>query len=177
LRKLLGSRYELSLILIAGSLMLLVAIVIGNSMGNKVLGQIASRASFATTPVPIPTHSAGDEANQVLARRRQVLSVATDPGFPDPRVTPEPPPPETPRPAPASAKPSPTPSDDDGGTPNPADDYTSPPLAIPLESEPASDQSPGPDVSGSPRPGESPIPHQAPARGFPSLPPNSNPTP
>jgi hypothetical protein len=168
LRKLLGSRYELSLLLIVGSLVLLVAIVIGDSMGNKVLGQIASRASTETTPVPIPTVSAVDEASQVLARRRQVLSVATDPGFPDPRITPEPPPPATPRPP--SPTPSPSPTEDDGGTPDPSEDYTSPPLAIPLES-----QSPGvdasPDVQGSPRPGESPGQHQLPARGFPSLPP------
>jgi hypothetical protein len=169
LRKLLGSRYEVSLLLIVGSLVLLIAIVIGDSMGNKVLGQIASRASSATTPVPIPTASEGDEASQVLARRRQVLSVATDPGFPDPRVTPEPPPPPTPRPTPS---PSPSPTDDDGGTPDPSQDYTSPPLAIPLESQsPAVDASPA--DTASPRDGQSPGPHQLPARGFPSLPPST----
>jgi hypothetical protein len=170
LRKLLGSRYELSLLLIVGSLVLLVAIVIGDSMGNKVLGQIASRASTETTPVPIPTASAGDEASQVLARRREVLSVATDPAFPDPRITPEPPPPATPRPPSPSPKPSPT--EDDGGTPDPSQDYTSPPLAIPLES-----QSPGaeasPEDTASPHDGQSPGPHQLPGRGFPSLPPNT----
>jgi len=169
LRKLLGSRYELSLLLIVGSLVLLIAIVIGDSMGNKVLGQIASRASTETTPVPIPTASVGDEASQVLARRREVLSVATDPAFPDPRITPEPPPPATPRPTPT---PSPSPTEDDGGTPDPSEDYTSPPLAIPLES-----QSPGaessPEDTASPHDGQSPAARQLPARGFPSLPPNT----
>jgi hypothetical protein len=169
LRKFLGSRYELSLLLILGSLVLLVAIVIGDSMGNKVLGQIASRASSATTPVPIPTPSEGDEASQVLARRHEVLSVATDPGFPDPRVTPEPPPPATPRPSP---RPTPSPTPDDGGTADPADDYTSPPLAIPLASESPEDQ-PSPDASTSPHAPDSPAAHQLPARGFPSLPPTT----
>jgi hypothetical protein len=173
LRKLLGSRYELSILLIVGSLVLLIAIVIGNSMGNKVLGQIANRASFSTTPVPIPTPSAGDEEGQVLARRREVLSVATDPAFPDPRVTPEPPPPPTARPSP---RPSPTPTEDDGGTPDPADDYTSPPLAIPLASQSPGDH-PSPDDSASPRAGDSPAPHQPPAHGYPSLPPVSEATP
>ena len=181
MRKLFGSRYELSIVLIAGSFILLVAIVIGNSMGNKVLGQIASRASFSTTPVPIPTPSAGDEASRVLARRHEVLSVATDPGFPDPRITPEPPPPETPRPVyvnTATARPHVSPTEDDGGTPDPADDYTSPPLALPLASHaPEEDPSQAPDETVSPRAAESPVAHSAPARGYPSLPPATNPSP
>ena len=164
----------MSLLLIAGSIVLLGAIILGNSMGNKVLGQITSRASISTTPVPIPTASAGDEtAAEVISRRHQVLSVATDPGFPDPRITPEPPPPETPRPSP---KPSPTPTFDDGGdpTPLPTDTfgYTSPPLLVPIASHPPDETSP-PDENGSPRPSESQAPHSS--RSLPSLPPATSP--
>ncbi len=155
--------------------MLLAAIFLGNSMGNKVLGQITSRASFSTTPVPIPTVSAGEEtAAEVISRRHQVLSVATDPGFPDPRITPEPPPPETPRPTP---KPSPSPTFDDSvPTPEPLESnggYTSPPLPIPIASHPP-DESPAPDENGSPRPSESQAPRAS--RVYPSLPPAAAPT-
>jgi hypothetical protein len=172
LRKLLGARYELSLVLIAGSIVLLAAIVIGNNMGNRVLGQVASRVSADATPVPIPTPSAADAGGQVLATRHSVLSVATDPGFPDPRVTPEPPPPATPKPSP---KPSPTPTDDTGGdgdppSPGPTPTYTSPPLAIPLESH-SPDESPAPQDGASPQhPSETAAPRPAP-RAYPSLPP------
>ena len=175
-RRIFGTRYEISFVLITGSIVLLVAILVGNGMGNRVLGQIANRASSSTTPVPIPTPSADDvsKADQIN-RRHEVLSVATDPGFPDPRVTPEPPPPATPRPTP---KPTPTPTYNDGSeaTPNDSDPnrYTSPPLPMPIAShEP--DETSSPDGETSPRPGETAAPR--PPRGYPSLPPGAPPTP
>jgi hypothetical protein len=176
MRNILGARYELSLLLIAGSIVLLIAIAVGNSMGNHVLGAVTSRAAFSSTPVPIATPSAAsDEQGDVLNRPHQILSVATDPAFPDPRITPEPPPPATPKPSP---KPSPSPTFDDNAEPSPDDSdapYTSPPLPVPLVSHDP-DESPAPDDSASPRAGDSPAP-RPPSRVYPSLPPSNGPTP
>ena len=125
-----GPRTGLSTVLILGSIVLLIAIVVGNNMGNRVLGQIPERVpTLGATPLPSPTSSAfGNNASQALWKRRQVLSVATDPAFPDPRVTPEPPAPATPRPTPKpTPKPSPTPTSEPSHS-----NYTSPPLPIPL---------------------------------------------
>ncbi|MBD5634635.1 MAG: hypothetical protein IAI49_09170, partial [Candidatus Eremiobacteraeota bacterium] len=132
-----GPRAGLSSILIVGALVLLVAIAVGQNMGNRVLGQIASRpVSLSATPIPSPSASAAGASgllNGALWKRREVISVATDPGFPDPRVTPEPSPPPTPRPTP---KPSPTPTEEPVPAPDDPGDggdrYTSPPLPIPL---------------------------------------------
>lgn len=137
-----GPRAGLSTVLVCGALVLLTAIAIGNNMGNRVLGQIANRGPGAVvTPVPSPSVGDEDNADQVLWKRRRVLSVATDPAFPDPRVTPQPPPPPiTPRPAPQQTRtPRPTPSalEDEAAPP-----YTSPPMPIPLVSHPAGETSP-----------------------------------
>jgi len=157
-----GPRAGLSTVLIAGAIVLVIAIAIGNGMGNRVLGQISGRApSYTTTPLPTATPTGGeDAARQVLWKRRQVLSVATDPAFPDPRVTPEPPPEPTARPrrtavaapkASASPTPSATPS-----SPLPNSGYTSPPMLIPMKSH-AHDESPSPEPeSGSPGPSAGP---------------------
>jgi len=148
----LGPRAGISTVLIAGAIVLLVAIAIGNNMGNRVLGQIGSRAEGAVaTPVPSPSASAQDDGvSRVLWKRRQVLSVATDPAFPDPRVTPEPPPPPpTPRPTPRQTRtpvPSPSALDDGEGTTPP---YTSPPMPIPLVSHQPGETTP-PDEEASP---------------------------
>jgi hypothetical protein len=97
-------RTFLSASLILGALVLLVAIVVGNQLGDRVLSQVTER----TQPLPtlvIPTAvPAPSEAPQVW-KSAQVTAVATDPHFPDPRVTPPPPP--TPRPTP-TPRPAPT---------------------------------------------------------------------
>jgi hypothetical protein len=159
----LGPRAGISTVLIAGAIVLLVAIAIGNNMGNRVLGQIGSRAAGAVaTPVPSPSASAEDDGvSHVLWKRRQVLSVATDPAFPDPRVTPEPPPPPpTPRPTPRQTRtpvPSPSaPSDGESTVP-----YTSPPMPIPLVSHEPGETTPpdeGASPSVAPRASPSPTP-------------------
>src|SRR5580704_14765643 len=101
-------------------------------MGNRVLG-LATERGPAIVATPVATVVPTDQPNPpgaVVWKHTQVVSVATDPGFPDPRVTPEPPPPPpTPRPTP---KPTPTritPPPDVEGSKAP---YTSPPLPIPL---------------------------------------------
>jgi hypothetical protein len=145
-----GPRSGLSTLLILGAFVLLVAIVIGNGMGNRVLRQVAHTAEDPT-PVPLATPSPDDEGgpNTLTLRRRHVTSVATDPAFPDPRLTPEPSPPPTPRPAP---KATPTPSPEPTPPPEPTDDvapYTSPPLAFPLVKHSPGETSP-PDDTASP---------------------------
>ena len=151
-----GPRAGLSTILILGSIVLLFAIVFGQSMGNRVLSQIASRPSeISATPVPSPSSSADDERTTPLWKRHQVISVATDPAFPDPRITPEPTPPPTDEPR-----------------------YTSPPLPIPLVSA-APDESPPADEPASPAPSPTPTARGAKprpeftGRGYPSFPPST----
>jgi hypothetical protein len=145
-----GRRAGLSTVLIMGAVVLLISIAVGNSMGNRVLGQIAARAP-EVVPTPMISASAdpGGALNQALSVRHSVLSVATDPGFPDPRVTPEPSPVRTPPPAPKrtpTPKPSPEPSDD---STNAASEYTSPPLPIPIVSHDPGEIS---DPNGEPLP-------------------------
>ena len=114
--------------LVGMGIILLVAIVLGQQIGNRtIFGQTERKVEIpgqTITPVPEESMSANtNEATLKNWKRLQVVSVATDPAFPDPRVTTPPPP--TPRPTPS---PKPTPS------PSPPDLYTSPPLALPLAS-------------------------------------------
>jgi len=155
-----GPRAGLSTILILGAVVLLLAIEVGNNMGNRVLGQVASQVpALSTTPVPLPSASPDDPQTQVGWSRRQILSVATDPAFPDPRVTPEPPPPPTPRRTPKpTPKPAVTPSAlDIYASPTPL--YTSPPMPIPLVSHEPGETSP-PDAEEEATP--SPLPSASP---------------
>ncbi len=181
-----GPRAGLSSVLIAGAIVLLIAIAVGQNMGNRVLGQIATRpmvlpATAIPTSSPTPDDGSG-QANAALWKRHEVISVATDPGFPDPRVTPEPPPPETPRPAPkAKPSPKPSPTADNSGAEgeHPVPLYTSPPLPIPLVTgspEPgATDELP---TAATPTPlatgrGAAAVRSSANAKGYPTLPPYS----
>ncbi len=139
-----GSRPRLSLLLFFGALALVIAIVIGNRLGSGVIRGVAERVPVdAVTMVPVNAPSDDGGASMLRLKRRSVLSVATDPAFPDPRITPEPTPKPTPRPTPKptpSPAPEPSPSDDtfpDAGSPPPLD--TSPATPVPGDSP-----SPGP---------------------------------
>ncbi len=148
-----GPRAGLSTLLVLGSITLLIAILIGNGMGTRVLRQVSNAPDLLATPIPITTPSPGDAGGPGLLtfRRRHVTSVATDPAFPDPRLTPEPTPVPTPRPTP---KPTSTPT-----LPPPPEEpselapYTSPPLAFPLVKHSPGETSP-PDDLDSPSPAE-----------------------
>ena len=138
-----------SVLLIAGALVLLISIFIGQKLGDRVLLQTESRTPVGTaliTPVPAPEEtSAGPLRNW---KRLQVVSVATDPAFPDPRVTPPPTP--RPPPPPPAATPKPVPTVTPEGAPPPGGEYTSPPLPMPL-------------VSHTPEPEGSDVPTLSPA--------------
>jgi len=155
-----GPRASLSTVLIIGAAVLLVSIAVGNSMGNRVLSQIPGRVpDFVASPAATPTEDPADSAAaKVLWKRRQVLSVATDPGFPDPRVTP--PTYAAPRARPR-AQPTQSPSASTSAEPQTEDTatdgshYTSPPLPIPIVSHAPGEQS---DPYGEPLPTASPSP-------------------
>jgi hypothetical protein len=105
---------------------LLVAVAVGQQIGeHTIFGATERRVEIPEqTITPVPEDTAGaDEAISRNWKRLQVVSVATDPAFPDPRVTPPPTP--TPKPTP-SPKPTASPS------PHPTYLYTSPPLTEPL---------------------------------------------
>jgi hypothetical protein len=131
-----------SITLILGAVVLLVSILLGQKLGDRVLLQTERRVPIAganLTPVP--------ETNPTQApllknwRRQQVVSVATDPAFPDPRVTRPP----TPRPPTARPTPQPTPSPQAVTVP-----YTSPPMPIPLVSHDPNEIETEPPTPGPP---------------------------
>jgi hypothetical protein len=132
------SRGFLSGSLILGALILLGAIIMGNQLGDRVLSQITERTQPLPTPVlptAVPTQSAAPESWKTV----QVTSVATDPHFPDPRVTPPPPP--TPKPT-ATPRASPTPGPFERlFAPEPANSGRASPPAAPRPAEsPAANQ-------------------------------------
>jgi len=147
-----GPRTNLSATLVIAAVTLLVAIAIGNEMGNRVLGQATERGpAIAATPVGSPLAAATGDAGGASWKHEQIVSVATDPAFPDPRITPEPPPPPPARtPAPRQT-PSPRPAAAATATASHAP-YTSPPLPFPIAThseEPAASaqESPSPEPS------------------------------
>ena len=105
--------------LVGMGIILLAAIVVGQEIGeHTIFGATERRVEIPEQPItPVPADTPGtDEAISRNWKRLQVVSVATDPAFPDPRVTPPPTP--TPKPTP-SPKPTPT---------KPAELYTAPPM-------------------------------------------------
>jgi hypothetical protein len=122
-------RPGLSALLVGGAIVLLISILIGQKLGDRVLLQTERRVLIGgsgVTPVPGAQASGRDELKNW--KRLQVISVATDPAFPDPRVTrPPTPPPEPYTPPPHRTTPKPA-------TGSPRGIYTSPPLPIPLVS-------------------------------------------
>jgi hypothetical protein len=123
-------RPRTSLTLVTLGLLLLLSVAIGQRIGDRVLFGATERrvpvAASLATPVAGPSV---DDPNVLRNwKRLQVVSVATDPAFPDPRVTPSPSP--SPRPTP---RPTPSP---------PLRPYTSPPLPIPLMSHLPTDEVP-----------------------------------
>jgi hypothetical protein len=125
-------RPRTALVFVGCGIVLLVSIAIGQQIGDHALFSATQhRLAFpdeTITPVPDDT-STGDPSLSKDWKRLQVVSVATDPAFPDPRVTPPPTP--TPRP---TAPPTPAPTPRPSPTPSPPPIYTSPPLPLPIAS-------------------------------------------
>lgn len=142
----------LTAVLAVGSIVLLIAIGIGERLGDRVLGQATDR-DLQTLPLvsasPMPTQSSGPFGPNW--KRSDTLSAAGDPRFPDPRIPPQPLPtvPPTPKPTPT---PRPTPTPVPTPTPNPKlPIWRQQPLptATPIPSA-----SPSPSTSPARRPGE-----------------------
>jgi hypothetical protein len=119
-------RPRTALTLVGMGVVLLVAVAVGQQIGeHTIFGATPRRVEVPDQVItPVPEDTAGP--NEAISRnwkRLQVVSVATDPAFPDPRVTPPPTPSPTPSPTP---KPTPSPS--------PPELYTSPPLPVPIAS-------------------------------------------
>ncbi len=122
------------MLLVAGAVVLLASIVVGQKLGDKILLQTPRRPVLVGSGItPVPEADPSDRGELKNWKRLQVVSVATDPAFPDPRVTrpPAPPPPVyTPPPVQRRVTPIPVPTVNVA----PHGIYTSPPLPIPLVS-------------------------------------------
>jgi hypothetical protein len=114
-----------TMLLAAGVVVLLVAIVLGEHMGDRVMTEAAENGNLNATPIVTPVPESTTGAYGPDWKNTQTLAAAPDPHFPDPRVPPKalPTPPQPPTP-------SPTPK----WTPNPNIpiwDQTEPPSASP----------------------------------------------
>jgi hypothetical protein len=91
-------------LLAAGVVVLLVAIVLGEHMGDRVMTEAAESGSLSTTPIVTPVPEATTGPYGPDWKNSQTLAAAPDPRFPDPRVPPKPLPtaeaPPTPKPTP-----------------------------------------------------------------------------
>jgi len=100
-----------TILLAAGAAVLLLAILFGERMGDRVLGQVA-RGNAEAMPVavtPEPVATAGPFGPDW--KRSMTLTAAPDPRFPDPRVPPQPLPTRAPYvAAPVSHTPTPNPN-------------------------------------------------------------------
>lgn len=157
------------MVLALGIFVLVVAIAMGERMGDRVLGaatekRLTNISPVTITPAPNPTTAPyGPDW-----KRSQVLAAASDPGFPDPRVPPVPIPTLPPAPSPAPGQPStqararstPRP------TPSPTPNLNLPiwrrahPLPVPTgaASAPAGLLTPAPASDGTARPQATPRP-------------------
>lgn len=134
-------RPRTSLFLFICGITLLASIFIGERMGAHVLRRSTETTAVVpevTTPTPQPT--LGQNGPIVDWHHLQVVTVATDPGFPDPRVTKPPTPTPKPSPTPSPPPPPPTPTPvPEPGSPTPAGSASGsagnpsglPPYAIP----------------------------------------------
>jgi len=83
-----GPRVSLSMLLLLSGAVLLGAIAVGNRMGNRVLLQVSERTEVEPSPAATPAAGVKDRQLSLGWKRAKLVSVATDPAFPDPRVTP-----------------------------------------------------------------------------------------
>jgi hypothetical protein len=148
-----------SIVLAAGAAVLLIAVVIGQRMGDRVIGQATEQTLQSVGPI---SASASPNASPLPYgpdwKRSQALAAPGDPRFPDPRVPPQPLPTLAPTPKPRPTLP-PTP------TPNPnIPIWRQKPLPSlsPSTPLPAEGASPSPTV-----PGPSPAPSLQPLSAFP----------
>lgn len=139
-------------VLAAGAAVLLIAIALGERMGDRVLGQATEHTLPALAAIATPDPNASTGPYGPDWKRSETLAAAPDPRFPDPRVPPQPLP--TPLPvataAPVAATPTPNPNipvwrQQPLPTPTPATSDTPSPTP-----EPSTGASPAPTPSAAP---------------------------
>jgi hypothetical protein len=92
-----------TIVLAAGAAVLLIAVLIGQRMGDRVIGQATEQTLQSVGPISVsPSPNASPQPYGPDWKRSQALTAAGDPHFPDPRVPPQPLPtlPPTPKPKP-----------------------------------------------------------------------------
>lgn len=101
-----------TIVLAAGAAVLLIAVFIGQRMGDRVIGQATEQTLQSVGPISVsPSANASPQAYGPDWKRSQALSAAGDPHFPDPRVPPQPLPTLAPTPKPKpTPRPTPTPN-------------------------------------------------------------------
>ncbi len=129
--------------------MLLLAILLGEHMGDRVMIEAAENGSLSTTPIVTPVPEATTGPFGPDWKNSQALAAAPDPHFPDPRVPPKP------LPTPSQA-PSPTPTPTWTPNPNvPIWDQTKLPSPTPsattFEEDSSKSGSPSPSPASSPQ--------------------------
>ena len=138
-------KQRLTIVLLSGAALLIIAIFVGKAMGDRVMTHVTEQGltgagnTLLISPAPAAPGAVPFGPNW---KRTQILAAAPDPGFPDPRVPPVPLP--TPEPTPKA-------------TPRPV--RTPTPLPVPtitLEPTPTWPPSPSPSPSGSPGASSSP---------------------
>ncbi|MGB8966426.1 MAG: hypothetical protein WCB99_12360 [Candidatus Cybelea sp.] len=97
-----------TILLAAGAVVLLVAVAIGQRMGDRVMGQATEQSLQSVLPTAVtPAPDATPQPYGPDWKRTQALSAGGDPRFPDPRVPPQPLPTPLPTPKPRPATPAP----------------------------------------------------------------------
>jgi hypothetical protein len=90
-----------TIVMALGIVVLVIAIVIGERAGDRVIGQVTEKRLESIAPITVAP--AAPEATVVPYgpdwKRSDVMAAAPDPGFPDPRVPAVAPPPPTPIPS------------------------------------------------------------------------------
>ncbi len=130
-----------TIVLAAGAAVLLLAAVIGQRMGNHVIGQATEQTLQSVGPLSVsPSPDATTHPYGPDWKRSQALTAAGDPRFPDPRVPPQPLPTLAPTP-----KPTPTPVPTPTPIPN-VPIWRQKPLPTVVPSPPPVE--PGPSVTG-----------------------------
>ncbi|HEY6449692.1 MAG TPA: hypothetical protein VIX60_03330, partial [Candidatus Cybelea sp.] len=80
-----------TLVLAAGAVVLLVAVALGERMGNRVISQATEQTLQSVIPQAVsPAPNATPQPYGPDWKRSQALSAAGDPHFPDPRIPPVP---------------------------------------------------------------------------------------
>jgi hypothetical protein len=139
-----------TIVLATGAVVLLVALALGERMGNHVIGQATEETLQSVIPQLVtPAPGATLEPYGPDWKRSQALSAAGDPRFPDPRVPPQP----LPTPAP-TAKPLPTPMPTPTLNPN-LPIWRQRPFRTIAPSAPPAGESPAPPSSAEPSPATS----------------------